>query len=48
MPLIASQVLGLALTRYLLGLGPIASAGRDELVAAIGPNIDRYLTGELN
>ncbi len=46
--LIASQVLGLALTRYLLGLGPIASAGRDELVAAIGPNIDRYLTGDLN
>jgi AcrR family transcriptional regulator len=46
--LIASQVLGLALTRYVLRLGPIASASRDELVAAIGPNIDRYLTGDLS
>jgi AcrR family transcriptional regulator len=46
--LIASQVLGLALTRYMLRLGPIATASRDELIAAIGPNIDRYLTGDLS
>jgi AcrR family transcriptional regulator len=45
--LIASQVLGLAFSRYVLRLGPIASASRDELIAAIGPNIDRYLTGNL-
>jgi AcrR family transcriptional regulator len=45
--LIASQVLGLAFSRYVLRLGPIARASGDELVAAIGPNIDRYLTGDL-
>jgi AcrR family transcriptional regulator len=45
--LIASQVLGLAFSRYVLRLGPIASASREELVTAIGPTIDRYLTGDL-
>jgi len=46
--LIASQVLGLAMTRYMLRLGPIAGASTGELIAAIGPNIDRYLTGDLD
>ncbi|HZR51842.1 MAG TPA: TetR family transcriptional regulator [Streptosporangiaceae bacterium] len=45
--LAASQVVGLAFTRYLLRLEPIASASADDLVAAIGPVIQRYLTGEL-
>ena len=45
--LVASQVLGLALTRYVLGLEPLATAGRDTLVASIGPTLDRYLTGDL-
>jgi AcrR family transcriptional regulator len=45
--LVASQVLGLAMTRYVIGLEPLAGATRDELVAAIGPTLDRYLTGDL-
>jgi AcrR family transcriptional regulator len=45
--LIASQMLGLALARYLLQIGPIAAARPDELAAAIGPTIDNYLTGRL-
>ena len=45
--LAASQVVGLAFTRYLLRLEPIASASADDLVAAIGPVIQRYLTGDL-
>lgn len=45
--LVGSHMLGLALTRYVLQLGPIASATPDELAAAIGPTIDRYLTGDL-
>jgi AcrR family transcriptional regulator len=46
--LVASQVLGLALTRYVLGLGPLTSASNDDLAAAIGPTLDRYLSGELS
>ncbi len=45
--LIASQMLGLALARYMLKFGPLAAASADELAAAIGPGIDRYLTGDL-
>ena len=42
--LVASQVLGTALTRYVLRLPPMAAMGRDELVAWIGPTLQRYLT----
>jgi AcrR family transcriptional regulator len=45
--LIASQLLGLALTRYVLRFGSVAAASVDELAAAIGPAIDRYLTGDI-
>ena len=45
--LVASQVIGLGFTRYVLGLEPIASASTEDLVAAIGPTIQRYLTGDL-
>ena len=46
--LIASQVVGLGLTRYLIGLEPLTEASTDQLVAAIGPTLDRYLTGDLS
>lgn len=42
--LIAAQMLGLALTRYVLELEPVASMPPDDLVAWVGPTIDRYLT----
>lgn len=45
--LVASQVVGLAVARQVLGLEPLTRAGRDELAAAIGPTLDRYLTGDL-
>jgi AcrR family transcriptional regulator len=45
--LVASQVVGLMLTRFVVELEPIASAGVDELAAAIGPTIERYLTGAI-
>jgi AcrR family transcriptional regulator len=47
MPIVASQVLGLILTRYLLEVEPIASMPADELVAIYAPTIQRYLTGPL-
>ncbi len=46
--LVASQVLGLALVRYVLQIPPLATAGADDLAAAIGPTLERYLTGDLN
>ena len=45
--LVGSQVVGLGFTRYLLRLEPIASASTEDLGAAIGPTVQRYLTGDL-
>lgn len=45
--LVASQMLGLGVTRYLFKLEPIASLDVDVLVGVIGPTVQRYLTGEL-
>ena len=46
--LVASQVIGLVLTRYVLKLEPNASASPDALAAAVGPTIQRYLTGAVD
>jgi hypothetical protein len=32
-------------TRYVLAVEPLASASAEELVAAVGPTLQRYLTG---
>jgi len=45
--LVASQVLGLGLTRYVLEVEPLAQANSEDLIAAIAPNLDRYLSGDL-
>lgn len=47
MPLVASQLIGLIMLRYLLEAEPVASMPVEELVAALGPTIQRYLTGDL-
>jgi len=41
--LVASQVAGLLMTRYVLKLPPLADASIDVLVARIGPTVQRYL-----
>ncbi|MGI8816655.1 MAG: TetR/AcrR family transcriptional regulator [Pseudonocardia sp.] len=46
--LCGSQVVGLGMTRYVIRLDPIASADVETLVAAIGPTLQRYLTGPLS
>ncbi|WP_223627128.1 TetR family transcriptional regulator [Microbacterium sp. EST19A] len=43
--LVASQMAGLLLTRYVLKIAPIATASVDELVGRIGPTVQRYLFG---
>ncbi|MFL6094880.1 MAG: TetR family transcriptional regulator [Blastococcus sp.] len=45
--LVASQIIGLVMARYVLRLEPLASASPDEIVAAIGPTVQRYLTGDI-
>lgn len=46
--LAASQLIGVAILRHALELEPLASADRDELAAALGPTLQRYLTGPLD
>jgi AcrR family transcriptional regulator len=43
--LIASQMLGVGLTRYVLRLPPMAAMTREELIAWVGPTLQRYFTG---
>ena len=47
MPLVASQVLGLILMRYVVRMEPIASMPAEVVVATYAPTIQRYLTGDL-
>ncbi len=41
--LVASQMLGLALTRYIVRLPPVVEMDPADVVASIGPTIQRYL-----
>ena len=43
--LVASQLLGLALCRYILKIPPVAEMSPEEIVKHIGPTIQRYATG---
>jgi AcrR family transcriptional regulator len=43
--LVASHLMGLAFARYQLRIEPMASTSVDDLVAWIGPTVERYLTG---
>lgn len=45
--LVASQLIGMVMARYVLKLEPLASASRESLVDAIGPTVQRYLTGDV-
>jgi AcrR family transcriptional regulator len=42
-----SQIMGLAVARYIIGLRPLVEADDDTLVAAYAPALQHYLTGEL-
>jgi AcrR family transcriptional regulator len=46
--LVATQVLGLALTRYVLRLPPVVAMDRESIVEWIGPTLQRYFTGLLD
>jgi AcrR family transcriptional regulator len=44
--LIAAQLLGVALCRYILRFDPLASLSADDLVAAVAPSVQRYLSDD--
>ena len=45
--LVGSQIIGLAMARYIVKVEPLASAPAAQVVAAIGPTVQRYLTGDI-
>ncbi len=47
MPVVASQIVGLIVLRYVVRVEPLASLSADEVVAIYAPTIQRYLTGDL-
>jgi AcrR family transcriptional regulator len=46
--LVASQMMGLALCRYVLKLPPMVRLAREDIIRTIGPTIQRYLCGKLD
>ncbi|WP_067462782.1 TetR/AcrR family transcriptional regulator [Actinomadura macra] len=45
--LVSTQLLGVALCRYILRLPPVVAMDVDTLVASLSPTLQRYLTGPL-
>jgi AcrR family transcriptional regulator len=45
--LVSSQMVGLAMTRYVWKVGALAQMSSEDVVRYIGPTIQRYLTGKL-
>jgi AcrR family transcriptional regulator len=44
--LVSSQLLGLALCRYILKVPPVVALSRDEIIAHVGPVLQRYVVDE--
>lgn len=45
--LAGSQLIGLAIARYVVAVEPLASVSTETLVRALGPTVQRYLAGDL-
>ncbi len=45
--LVASQLVGMGMVRYVAQFEPLASSDIDVMVPAVAPTIQRYLTGEI-
>ena len=45
--LVGSQLIGMAMARYIIRVEPLASAPAAQVVEAIGPTLQRYLTGDI-
>jgi AcrR family transcriptional regulator len=45
--LVGSQMVGLIMARYIIRVEPLASADPAVITAAVGPTVQRYLTGDI-
>jgi AcrR family transcriptional regulator len=45
--LAGSQLIGLAMARYIIRVEPLASAPSAQVAAVVGPTVQRYLTGDV-
>lgn len=43
--LVSSQLLGIALCRYVVKLPPLVDMSAEEIIATVGPTLQRYVTG---
>ena len=43
-----SQIVGIALLRRVVRIEPLASSDPERLARAVGPTLERYLTGPLS
>lgn len=46
--MVGSQIVGVVVARHVLWLAPVATASREDLVAALAPAITHYLQGRWN
>lgn len=44
---VVSQLMGIVVARYIIGLQPFATLPAEQIAATIAPNLQHYLTGEL-
>jgi hypothetical protein len=44
---VASQLVGVVVARYIIELDPFKSLPVEQIAETIGPNLQRYLTGDL-
>jgi hypothetical protein len=45
--LVASQIVGLGIARFAVGIEPLASTPIEELIDAVAPTLQHYLTGDI-
>ncbi|MGI8721372.1 MAG: TetR family transcriptional regulator [Geodermatophilaceae bacterium] len=45
--LVASQMAGLLMARYVISLPALATAAAEDIIAAVAPNVQHYLNGDL-
>lgn len=45
--LVATQIMGFAITRYVLKVPPVVAMTREQIVQLLGPTMQRYVVGEL-
>ena len=46
--LVGTQLVGLAIARHVLRVEPLAGADHEQIVAAVGPTMQRYLVGDIS